>query len=90
VTEIRPKANTGEPAVPARFPSPAGKGVISVHRTLVLAMTPVVAAPLLAMFLAVGGVADRHVAGTPTPVAEQTGCPPPPACPQGFARPLEC
>jgi len=61
-----------------------------VHRTLVLAVTPVSAAPVVAVFLVVGGTAARPVAGEPVPVVAPAGCRPPAGCPVAFARPLEC
>jgi hypothetical protein len=64
--------------------------MIHMHRTIVLVVTLLVAAPVVAVFLLVGGAALRPVAGAPTPVAEQTSCRPEPSCPQAFARPLEC
>jgi hypothetical protein len=64
--------------------------VVPVPRTFVLILTPLVAVPVVAVFLAVGGAVARPVDGTPVPVVVETGCRPLPACPHAFRRPLEC
>jgi hypothetical protein len=67
--------------------------VIPVRRTIVLVVTPLVAALLVTAFLVVGGALEEissPVARAPVPVAEQPGCHPAPKCRVAFGRPLEC
>ena len=59
-------------------------------RIFVLVVTPLVAVPVVAAFLAVGGAVARPVEGRPVPVFIEQGCQPTFDCPQAFRRPLAC